>query len=100
MTEKHEVVLSLHSNQVPDLGQVLFTEDNPEAGQHPETYYVSEKDWEAMGEPEVITLTFVAGDQLNPPDDGAELLHRDAGTGQFVTEKYAEEHPDTTVTES
>lgn len=29
-----------------------------------------------------------------------EKLDRDAITGQFVTEKYAEEHPDTTVTET
>jgi len=25
--------------------------------------------------------------------------YRDAGTGEYVTEEYAEEHPDTTVAE-
>lgn len=29
-----------------------------------------------------------------------EVVHRDAGTGEFVTEEYAEEHPDTTVKET
>jgi hypothetical protein len=27
-------------------------------------------------------------------------INRDAGTGRFVTKKYAEEHPKTTVTET
>ena len=27
-------------------------------------------------------------------------VHRDAKTGRFVTKQYAEEHPDTTVTET
>jgi hypothetical protein len=27
-------------------------------------------------------------------------VNRDAGTGQFVTEKYADKHPRTTVTET
>lgn len=30
----------------------------------------------------------------------SQIIHRDAGTGEFVTEKYAEEHPDTTVKET
>lgn len=27
-------------------------------------------------------------------------VHRDAGTGQFVTKDYAKDHPDTTVSET
>jgi len=33
-------------------------------------------------------------------DDQPALLHRDAVTGQFVTDDYADENPDTTVTEN
>lgn len=29
-----------------------------------------------------------------------QVVHRDAGTGKFVSDKYAEEHPDTTVKET
>lgn len=28
------------------------------------------------------------------------IINRDAGTGRFVTEKYVEKHPKTTVTET
>jgi len=31
---------------------------------------------------------------------GTHKSHRDAGTGQFVTENYAKRHPKTTVTET
>ncbi len=33
-------------------------------------------------------------------DDTDHLNHRDAGTGRYVTQNYAEEHPDTTISES
>lgn len=104
----HQTVLSLHPNQVPNIGQVLFTQDNVEAGEHPESLYIDETVWEEMGEPMVVTITVVVGDQLNDVDEEAFVLHsgdgtevhRSAVTGQFVSEEFAEENPDTTVTES
>lgn len=97
---KHQIILSMHPNQVPNIKQVLFTQDETDPGSHPDSLYIAESRWEDLGEPTVITITVEPGDLLNPPDDGAELLHRDAGTGRFVTEEFAEENPDTTVTES
>lgn len=98
---QHQTVLTFNSQQMEDVPQALFVQPNTEPGQHPETYYISSELWEDMGSPAQITITVVPGDQLTPPPDGgAELLHRDAGTGQFVSEDYAEANPETTVTES
>jgi len=97
---QYRTVLEMYANQVAGTEQVLFTETDVPAGKHPETYYISEKDWEKMGEPTVITITVEPGDKLHVEYSGEEILHRDAGTGQFVTEEYAEAHPETTVTES
>jgi hypothetical protein len=33
-------------------------------------------------------------------DEEPEIVHRDAGTGQYVTEEYAEANPETTVSET
>lgn len=34
-----------------------------------------------------------------PGDEETHIVHRDAESGQFVSDEYTEQHPDTTVTE-
>lgn len=57
----------------------------------------------ASDEPEALTSDIIDAEPVDAHDarlpDGVTELHRDAITGQIVSRAYADEHPDTTVTD-
>lgn len=90
--------LHMHRHEDQQSENYVYFELKSEEGERTDGYYMTKQQYEDFGEPEDITVTVVLpGYQME--DDG-EIVHRDAGTGLFVTQQYAEDHPDTTVKET
>lgn len=57
---------------------------------------ISKRAWQELNSPLVMLVDLVAGD----PVPSADINYRDAGTGQYVSEEYADANPETTVGEA
>lgn len=55
---------------------------------------------EDTSEPVMSDVVDLDSSDTGTDDDHTHEVSRDAGTGEFVSEQYADEHPDTTVTET
>jgi len=49
-----------------------FSETLDKPSGHPRNIVISRSDWADMGSPEVITVTVMPGDHLNPPENMRE----------------------------
>lgn len=92
---KSEIILSLKEARKSDVTFYVPREKRGDLESWVELK-MSRFKWQDLGSPETVTLTIEAGDQLN----AEEVAYRDAGTGQYVSEEYADANPDTTVGEA
>lgn len=94
MMSRHRTRMVKANNQTMP-GKVIFRgDDDSKLLPDQEAAWLNTEIWHEMGSPEVINVTFEYGEI--PDEDN----YRSSKSGQYVTEKFAEENPDTTVHES